>query len=370
VGFRIRGEKGGEPVVLAVADRQWAQKEDSLTVGDVGSFLPNGKLTNEWQVAWVPLKNFPITVDRQSLASLVFRILSDHHGKIFLKDLVFAKEKGKIPTAQPNLTPSSAIQNAMWLWETKQLYNNTEAQTTLADFCKEQHIQHLFMQIPYEATKTDDVWQVHWDFAPMQQLVNRLSQDGIAVTALDGDPHYALVENHGRVLTLIQSVIDYNKSSAPGSRMVGVRYDNEPYLLPQFGGVQKSNILQQYIDLLRKAKNVASAGQLELGVDVPFWFDTRNELGQWVATLGERPIIEPIIDIVDNIGVMDYRTVAYGADGVISNGNYELAYAAKRGKKVFVGLETGPLPDETFLDFQKHAAGQSKISAMEKFASY
>lgn len=362
VGFRIRGLKGGESVMIQTADRKWEKKEDSLPVGDVGSFLPGGKITSEWQVAWVPLEKFPTGIDRGELASLVFRIPSSQEGKIFVKDLVFAKEKSDIPSFAQKVIPQVPLQNAMWLWETKKLYGNVAEQNRLANFCKAHGIQQLFIQIPYEASKLGDTWQVQWDFAPMKQLVSRLRQDGIAVTALDGDPHYALLENHGRVLALIRSVIEYNKRAAPEARVIGVRYDNEPYLLPSFGGVQKSAILRQYLNLLVKAKKEAAAGQLSFGVDIPFWFDARNEYDELVAGLDGRPVMEAILEVVDNVGIMDYRTVAYGADGVIAQGSDELAYASKLGKKVFVGLETVWLPDETLLEFQKKPGGKTSIA--------
>lgn len=199
----------------------------------------------------------------------------------------------------------------------------------------------------------------------MQQLVSRLRQEGIDVYALDGDPHFALASQHGRVLALIRSIIAYNANAGPAARIVGVRYDNEPYLLPHFGGHQKATILRQYVALLAKAKKAAAAGDLSFGVDIPFWFDARNEYGELVAGLDGRPVIEAIIDTVDDIGIMDYRTVAYGADGVIAHGSHELAYASRRGKKVFVGLETVWLPDETLLEFGRGDAGGTAALAVE-----
>ena len=71
-----------------------------------------------------------------------------------------------------------------------------------------------------------------------------------------------------------------------------------------------------------------------------------DQPGELAAPVGGRPATEAILDLVDNIGVMDYRTVAYGADGIIAHGEQELAYAATVGKDVFIGVETVPLPDE------------------------
>src|SRR4029077_2498285 len=47
------------------------------------------------------------------------------------------------------------------------------------------------------------------------------------------------------------------------------------------------------------------------------------------------------VDLLDNVGVMDYRDTADGADGIIAHGRDLLAYADQAKKaKVYVGLET------------------------------
>ena len=74
-----------------------------------------------------------------------------------------------------------------------------------------------------------------------------------------------------------------------------------------------------------------------------------------------RPLSELIIDIVDNVGIMDYRTQAYGADGTIAHAQSELRYAAEVGKRVFLGLETVELPDETDFAFSLQGSGGSRV---------
>ena len=97
------------------------------------------------------------------------------------------------------------------------------------------------------------------------------------------------------------------------------------------------------------------------GVDIPAWFDERNEFFEPVADVDGRPVSELIIDIVDNVGIMDYRTQAYGADGTIAHAQSELRYAAGVGKQVFLGLETVELPDETDFAFSSQGSGGSRV---------
>lgn len=186
-----------------------------------------------------------------------------------------------------------------------------------------------------------------------------LRQAGIKVHALDGDPKYALTEYHGRIIALVRDIIKYNAEGPANERFDGVRYDNEPYLLPSFGGVQREAVLKQYLALLGQLKELTAGAKMELGADIPFWFDERNEYYEPTASVSGRPMSEMITDIVDNIGIMDYRTMAYGADGVIEQGISEIRYAAKKGKKVFIGLETVYLPDETLAEFTASGSGQN-----------
>lgn len=48
----------------------------------------------------------------------------------------------------------------------------------------------------------------------------------------------------------------------------------------------------------------------------------------------------------DGIAVMDYRTVAEGANGIARHARDEIAMARRLGRKVLIGLETVPLTAE------------------------
>ena len=360
--FSIRGAKGDEDLVLQVADYAWEKKEDSLKVGKV-------KVTKEWQQVWVDLTQLPKGLDKKGLASIVFQVQGDQQGAVYLKNLAFTKKKDiPIPISiDKQRSRSTDPKKAMWLWEAEKIFAGGNEEAALLAFCKAWGMTDLFVQIPYEAAlaslpeagRTPEAgWKIRWNPTPFRSLNRQLQAAGIRVHALDGDPRYALEEYHGRVLAFIGKIAEYNKSVPQEERFVGIRYDIEPYLLPNFGGVQKEAVLKQYLSLLEKSKLLTQKAGLELGVDLPFWFDGQNEFFEPSAAVGGRPMSELIIDRVDTVGIMDYRTVAYGADGVIAHGGDELAYASKRGKKVFVGLETVWLPNETQLEFQRQRGGR------------
>lgn len=360
--FAIRGERGGEKLALQLADRAWEQREGSLLIGDVASFLDSGRVEATWQRVWVPREAWPAELDSRELASLVFLTNGEGAGRVFLKDIAFTTRRdAEIPTAGRGEEEARALRRAMWLWETPAVTSGPDARRRLVQFCRTEGITDLFMQLPYKAERVDERWTISWDRERLRPLIADLHAAGVTVHALDGDPKFGLPEWHGQVIATIRSIVEYNLESLPAERFDGIRYDIEPYLLPGFGGVRRTQILQHYLTIVAASQAVAAQAGLVYGVDIPAWFDERNEFFEPVAEVEGRPLSELIIDIVDNVGIMDYRTQAYGADGTIAHAQTELRYAARRGKKVFVGLETSELPDETDFAFSSEGSGGSRV---------
>ena len=291
-------------------------------------------------------------MNSRELASLVFLTNGEGPGRVFLKDIAFTTKRDvDIPTAEGAAEAGRSLRRALWLWETPAVTSGPDERRRLVQFCRTEGITDLFLQLPYEAERLDERWTISWDRERLRPLVAELHAAGVTVHALDGDPRFGLPEWHERVLATIQSITEYNRESRPAERFDGIRHDIEPYLLPGFGGVRRTQILQQYLSILAATQALAAQAGLVYGVDIPAWFDERNELFELVAGVDGRPVSELIIDIVDNVGIMDYRTQAYGADGTIAHAQNELRYAASVGKQVFLGLETVELPDETDLTF-------------------
>ncbi len=358
--FTIRGHGGNEKLMLQMADYSWEKREDSVEIGPVERFLPSGEIKKDWQRVWVPLAELPENINGQELASLVLLARSGRGG-VLIGDIAFTTRKDvRIPSSTQKKIFEPSPNRAMWLWETKELLGDEQGQDKLLDFCRRKGITEIFLQLPYERKEREGTSEIIWDESKMKSLLSKLHGAEIRIHALDGDPRFALREWHDHVIATIQSITQFNKSAKPGERFDGIRYDNEPYLLPNFAGIQKESILKQYWDILRISQSISESGGLEFGVDTPFWFDQKNEFFEPITELEGRPLIEHVIDIVDNIGIMDYRTEAYGADGVIAHALGELRYASEKGKKVFVGLETTDVPDETIMEFER-GEGSSAI---------
>jgi len=58
ITFMIKGKRGEENFQVGLADKTWYEMEDSVKSDDIGNYLPDGKITTEWQKAEIPLQIF------------------------------------------------------------------------------------------------------------------------------------------------------------------------------------------------------------------------------------------------------------------------------------------------------------------------
>jgi hypothetical protein len=357
--FWVRGGTGREQVLLKAADAEWERREDSLPLGDVAAFLESGRLDTSWQRAIVPLSALPRGLKPAELAVLVFEASGIGEGQLAVKDLAFCLRPDLLPGLSAPTPPAAPAVGqpgkAMWVWTTAQILPDVTAQERLIDFSVRNGFTDLFLQLPNAPANLGPSGEVRLDRRRWAALLTRLGRAGIRACALDGARQFALPENHDRVLKTVDNVVRYNALAPPQARFAGVHFDIEPYLLPGFHGTRRGRILSDYLTLVAGIRDRAKAAGMVVGVDIPFWYDSPDEFdGQrlMVDFNGQRkPASEHVIDLVDQVGVMDYRTVAYGADGFLGLAEGELRYAAAAGKRIFVGLETTELPDEELFEF-------------------
>jgi len=75
ITFYVKGANGDENFKLGLSDRHWDQVGDSVKSEDVTKYLPEGKITTEWQKATVPLDAF--FLDFKELASIAICFETD-----------------------------------------------------------------------------------------------------------------------------------------------------------------------------------------------------------------------------------------------------------------------------------------------------
>lgn len=244
---------------------------------------------------------------------------------------------------------------ALWVWNTRELLDDAEARGLFLDFVEGHRFGSVFLQLVPAAGRAPEAGFVPFDSGAYGALLGALSARGVGAYALDGDPAYALVRNHPGVLATVDRVLEHNREAPPEERFRGVRYDIETYLIPGFQGPGRAAILDGYLALVAGlARRTRQAG-LKLGLDIPFWLDGPDEETGRPLTAAwngrRRPLLGQLLERVDDVAVMDYRTRPEGPDGSVAHALGELETAARDGVEVFVAVETEALADEDVFSF-------------------
>ena len=350
----IRGETGGEEVAIKLADQFWYQLEDSWTVARSRQLLGGG-LSQEWQELKIPLAMLR-RLNPEKLATLVFEFEKPGRQTVYIGKVSFQRDQQQPIQNRPGLQPEKdplSLPKSLWVWQAEQLIHQGTARRQLFDFCDRNDVRSLWLQMLYKVKKVDGKHRAIISFPEKFRRLNAEAHArGIQVHALDGYPEYALREMHHIPLSLVDSVVEFNRNSNPESRFDGVHFDNEPHLLVGWHSpTQRKQILQEFLELNHRCQQIISAaGQMQYGIDIPFWWEEEDRLtGQpcgEVTFQGQRkPASFHCIDMLDNVGVMNYRDRAEGPDGMIAHGQPILEYAEQQGKcEIHMGVETFAYP--------------------------
>lgn len=212
---------------------------------------------------------------------------------------------------------------AMWLWDPAPLLGDAGARRDFFAFCERHRIGIVWAQI---TTRGNGNGRRVENAADWKVFVAEAHRRDIKVHALDGDPQYVLRDQHALALSIVKAVAAYNTAAAANERFDGIHFDNEPYALLDWRVPQlRERLLAASLDLNAQAAAMAHEAGLAYGVDVPFWW----------------PAMPQLLTIVDNVGIMDYRTTAAGPDGIVAHAADTLREAEKLGRvRVHVGIET------------------------------
>jgi hypothetical protein len=362
LSFWVKGKHGGEKFRIKLADDAWDARQDGLDVGPVSRFLTVG-ITREWQEVLIPFRAFSL-LDRKAMSSLTFDFHAPGETTIFVDDIGFKRDPG-FPTP---LTPKGTakigkqrdLPRAMWNWNPLPLLLDPLRQKDFLTFCKRERIARVWLQLPTRSVRSPETGRIvdrpagddfHVEIvhpARLRSFLAAAHAEGIKVEALDGAPEYAVKKFHHVPLAIVDAVIAFNRESAPAERFDGVHFDNEPYLLIgwHFPEVRKQ-ILKEFLELnLECQRRIRSRSDMVYGIDIPFWWQSVDpQTGKVIApaTLNgvEKAASFHCIDMLDSVGIMNYRNTADGADGMLANGLELLEYADKaRRARIYLGVET------------------------------
>ena len=250
----------------------------------------------------VPLASLARQVDLRQLTQI--RLVTETDVDLVIDELAFST-----PTSDSPPTPSMGF----WYWDYRSAIRDPESMVTA---CRKQHCRRILLQLP-DVHDSDDIWNAY------AQLFAVTKSSDIELYALDGAPDMI---DHA---TPLISKLDRLLGLMGIQKLPGVQLDIEPYLLDGFP--EDNTIFDRYLDTIDRVKS-ALRGRAKLSVVIPFWFSSTIHR--------QRPLAFSVMDRVDEVAVMSYRT---DADEVMAISDDILRYGALASVPVWLALETTSL---------------------------
>ncbi|SDE41772.1 hypothetical protein SAMN05428966_108240 [Massilia sp. PDC64] len=236
-------------------------------------------------------------------------------------------------------TASKQAPRSTWVWRPGDWIDGGPA---LLEWATAQGIRELFVTVPLKdgtAVRAPDL---------LAAFVRQAGDKGIGVYSVDGDPHMVLADEVPAVVKRVQAYAAYNAAQPPESRLRGVQFDVEPYLLPD-------NVLPAarrdaaYIDMARAIK-AAAGDALRVEFVVPFWWGKNQAL------------LDALAPHADALAVMDYRT---DRDQIVDFAIPFLDWAGAHGRRVRIALEAGPIDPEVQRRYVRATDGPGDLLAVD-----
>lgn len=305
---------------LQVADAEHAAKESALNMGSLSAqtqpqtarhAIPHKIERNRWQrfVIVCPPQNASLRIDTLQLVGEA--------------------------AAAARMPPRSA-----WVWQPPAWLNESQS---LLDWARRHGLDELFIAVPMKNGAILDP-------AALAAFVRQAGASGIAVWSVDGDPHMVLPSEQQSTVQRARAYAQYNARAEPSSRLRGVQFDIEPYLLPGYE-TAAAEWDRRYLELTRALRQATRPMQLEFVV--PYWWAGKAEL------------LKALAPSADSLAVMDYRT---DAQEIYRFAVPFLDWANRYGKRTRIALEAGPIAPETqrrYVRAARDAPGELQLIRME-----
>ncbi|WP_020654659.1 hypothetical protein [Massilia niastensis] len=230
-----------------------------------------------------------------------------------------------------SLEPAAATRapRSTWIWRRTEW---RERGAALIDWAAAEKIGELFITVPLAEGKVAEP-------EALAAFVRDAGARGIAITAVEGDPHMIMPAQQAPTAARARAYAAYNAAAEPAARLKGMQFDVEPYLIPAHV-LAPSERDRRYLELAAQLREAAGAMRLEFVV--PFWWDSKTEL------------LRELARHADMLSVMDYRT---DPGQIYRFAVPFLDWAAAHGKQVRIALEAGPIGAEVQRRYRRLEAG-------------
>ncbi len=291
----LRGQATGR-IRLVLEDRVGTQREEGQVLATV---------TGPFDII-IPLSQIGRQLDMRQLTSFVV-MTEEASARIELEQFTMTQ-------GPPVVTGSAQV--GFWVWRYRAAVADPEPVLTA---CRRQGCSRVFLQMP-SLSDDDGIWVAYARF------FTHAHTGGVEAFALDGYPEAiqeprALADKIQRLLHLVEP-----------RALAGVQLDIEPYLLPGFLGDESGP--RRYVECIDVLKE-AIGGRTRLSMVIPFWLTS--------LTIGGRPLAYAVMDRVDEVAVMSYRTNLEELKDIADD---TLRYGDLIGSSVWLAVETTPMPVE------------------------
>ena len=159
-------------------------------------------------------------------------------------------------------------------------------------------------------------------------FLERMSDKGIDVYILDGEPTWSYKENLRYAEAVIDRIAYINNYVSRRDRIIGVVYDIEPYVLDKWHSTPQL-IMDEYIDNVKSLKDKIERRNynIEMCVCVPYSFDL----------MGYEKHLYSLIDSADQVLVLNYNKA-----NEIEDIRTEMQITGDLGKRVITVYELQP----------------------------
>lgn len=244
---------------------------------------------------------------------------------------------------------------AMWVWDTK-IENNADEVDLLRLFCEREGIRTIFYSV-YEITVDREL--------TLRSLLRAMHRSSIEVHALFGKAEWGLSEFHNEPMGIVRQILAFNSLAPANERFDGIHDDSEVYALATWA-FNPLEMLGSYLELIEGLSDLIGP-DLKFGAAVPFWFTERSLSAS--ACSRARTLAEEIFFYVDYVAIMAYRDRAFGQGGTIEISKPFIEIAGAAGKKAYVGQETQPDLNPSYMSFYGKPASYMR-GEFKKIDSY
>lgn len=237
-----------------------------------------------------------------------------------------------ITYAETNISFLNTVNISTWLWNTEEIVSNSD---NILNFLEKNNVKVLYLQINYNLK--NDYYK---------KFIGDASKRNISIQALDGSPNWVAVNGEDFQKTFFNWLTRYQKSSLQNEQFKGVHLDVEPYENGEYSS-NTNLIIEKYQEYLVMSKKISNKLDLNLGIDIPFWFYGT----QYKTKYGSGNVAEWIFRNIKTVSIMAYRDTATGENGINKVAQVEMNLCKKYKVQATISVETGDLPKSGAVTF-------------------